>query len=300
MSVLILAKRNEDEYGTARLIESFSKRGIKTEISNPENFDIVIGTDIGNSLKYNGKCIEPPKLVLTRTGSGTNGFITALIRQFEEAGVACINSSKSIEIAKDKLRTNQLLVKNNIPIPNTMLVRFPVDIEIVNDNIGWPCIVKVITGSHGDGVYLCEKKRDFYKLMEFINSLKTRKTLIVQEYVNERPGEDLRVLVIGGKVVGAMKRIAPDGDFRANISAGGHGEIFKVTEEIENIASETARVCGLHIAGIDLLFDKNGFKVCEANSAPGFLGFEKYCEVDVADQIVDYIESKLQETMSVK
>jgi RimK family alpha-L-glutamate ligase len=293
MSVLILTKRNEAEYETNRLIESFDKHGIKTTIANPENFDIIIGTDIGNSLKYKGKCIEPPKLVLTRTGSGTNGFITSLIRQFEESGVCCINGSKSIEVAKDKLRTNQLLAKNNIPIPNTMLVRFPVDVEIVDKNIGWPCVVKVITGSHGDGVYLCEKKRDFKKLMEFIDSLKTRETLIVQEYINERPGEDLRVLVIGGKVVGAMKRTAPDGDFRANISAGGYGEAFEVTEEIDYIARETARVCGLHIAGIDLLFDKTGFKVCEANSAPGFSGFEKYCDFDVADQITDYIKFKL-------
>jgi len=109
-----------------------------------------------------------------------------------------------------------------------------------------------------------------------------------------RPGEDLRVLVIGGKVIGAMKRTAPEGDFRANITAGGTGENFSVTEEIDFIARETAKVLGLDIAGVDLLFDENGFRVCEANSNPGFLGFEKYCSIDVADLLTEYIKFKIQ------
>jgi gamma-F420-2:alpha-L-glutamate ligase len=293
MSVLILTKRALDEYENSRLVDSFEKHGIPVSIANPEHFDIVIGSDLGNELLYQGNRFSKPKLVLTRTGSGSGSFVTSLIQQFQESGVICINDANGIEIAKNKLRTNQLLAKNNISIPNTMLVRFPVDVEIVDQNIGWPCVVKVITGSYGNGVYLCEKRRDFKKLMEFIDSLRTRQTLIVQEYVNARPGEDLRVLVIGGKVIGAMRRKAPEGDFRANISAGGSGEPFEITEEIDYIARETARVCGLHIAGIDLLFDDNGFKVCEANSAPGFLGFEKFCNFDVADAIVDYVKFKL-------
>ena len=129
--------------------------------------------------------------------------------------------------------------------------------------------------------------------MELIDSLKSQKTLILQEYVNTNPGEDLRVFVIGGKIIGAMKRIAVDGDFRANISNGGRGEPFPVTSEIEFIARETARVCNLHIGGIDLLFDKDGFKICEANSAPGFAGFEQFCKIDIAEEIVRYIKFKL-------
>jgi glutathione synthase/RimK-type ligase-like ATP-grasp enzyme len=174
-----------------------------------------------------------------------------------------------------------------------MVVKYPVDESIVKDRIGFPCVVKVVTGSYGKGVYLCEKRRDFSKLMEFIRSLGTSKTLIVQEYLGLKPGEDLRVLVIGGKVIGAMKRIGPDGDFRANITNGGTGEKFELTDEIDFIARETARVLNLHIAGVDLLFDDRGFRVCEANSAPGFKGFETYCEVNVADLIADYISYKL-------
>jgi RimK family alpha-L-glutamate ligase len=107
-------------------------------------------------------------------------------------------------------------------------------------------------------------------------------------------GEDLRVLVIGGKVIGAMKRSAPAGDFRANITNGGRGELFEVTDEIEFIARETAKTLGLDIAGVDLLFDQRGFRVCEANSNPGFSGFEKYCDTDVADSITEYIKFKIQ------
>jgi RimK family alpha-L-glutamate ligase len=175
-----------------------------------------------------------------------------------------------------------------------MMVRFPIDEKLVKDNIGFPCVVKVVTGSYGEGVYLCERQRDFRKLMEFVDNLGNKKTMIVQEYMGFRPGEDLRVLVIGGKVIGAMKRTAPEGDFRANITAGGTGENFPVTEEIEFIARETAKVLGLDIAGVDLLFDENGFRVCEANSNPGFLGFEKYCGIDVADLLTDYIKFKIQ------
>ena len=129
--------------------------------------------------------------------------------------------------------------------------------------------------------------------MEFIETLKSSKTLIVQEYMGDRPGEDLRVLVVGGKVIGAMKRTAPEGDFRANISNGGTGDLYPVTDEIEYIARETAKVLNLDIAGIDLLFDHRGFRVCEANSNPGFSGFETYCNIDVADVITDYIKFRL-------
>jgi RimK family alpha-L-glutamate ligase len=175
-----------------------------------------------------------------------------------------------------------------------MMVRFPIDENLIKNNIGFPCVVKVVTGSYGEGVYLCERHRDFKKLMEFVDNLGNKKTMIVQEYMGTRPGEDLRVLVIGGKVIGAMKRTAPEGDFRANISGGGTGEGYPLTDKIEFLARETAKVLGLDIAGIDLLFDKDGFCVCEANSNPGFSGFEKYCGVDIADQLTDYVKFKIQ------
>jgi RimK family alpha-L-glutamate ligase len=217
-----------------------------------------------------------------------------VLRHFEQAGVIVINSSTAIETAKNKMLTSQVLSRSGIAIPNTMMVRFPVDDKLIEKNIGYPCIIKVVTGSYGAGVYLCEKKRDYKKIIEFVESLGNKKTLLVQEYLGERPGEDLRVLVIGGKVIGAMKRTAPEGDFRANITGGGTGQGFEVTPEIDYIARETARALGLTIGGIDLLFDSRGFRVCEANSNPGFSGFEKYCGVDVADLITEYIKYRVK------
>jgi len=293
MSILILSKRDEGEYENRRLVESLADLGIPATIYHPDKFDVVVGKGTGYGIKYNGDEFEMPDLVLTRTGSGTTDFITAIVRQFEEEHIRCINSSLSVEIAKDKMRSHQLLASHGLPIPNTMLVRFPVEVDIVNNMIGWPCVVKVISGSYGEGIYLCENKSAFKKMMEFVDNLKTPKTLLVQEYVDSKPGEDLRVLVVGGKVIGAMKRHAPEGDFRANISNGGYGEPFEVTSEIDYLAREAARICGLEIAGIDLLFDNDGYKICEANSAPGFEGFEKYCGIDVAAQIAEYIKYKV-------
>jgi RimK family alpha-L-glutamate ligase len=253
-----------------------------------------VDRDIHKGIKYKGEDLELPKLVLVRIGAGILPFQLAVIRHFEQAGIPCINGSLPIEIVKDKLRSSQILSQAGLAIPNTMMVRMPIDDGLVEKNIGFPCVVKVVTGSYGEGVYLCEKKRDYKKLMEFIDNIGNKKTMIVQEYLNERVGEDLRVLVIGGKVIGAMKRTAPDGDFRANITAGGTGENFPLTEEIEYLARETARALNLDIAGIDLLFDPRGFRVCEANSNPGFLGFEKYCGIDVADILTEYIKFRIQ------
>jgi len=293
MDVWIFSRNSEIDYENKRLIETFTKKNITSKVVEPSYFDIIVNTNIKNSILYNGQLVELPKIVLVRTGAETNNFMLAVLRQLDKAGVICINEADSIETASDKLKTSQILSQHNISIPNTMMVKHPIDSTIVKNRIGFPCVVKVITGTQGIGVYLCEKRRDFNKLMEFIHNVGISKTLLVQEYIGLNPGEDIRVLVIGGKVIGAMKRTAPKGDFRANISNGGTGEKFDVTPEIDFIARETARVLNLHIAGIDLLFHNDGFVVCEANTAPGFKGFEKYCDVDIAELIVEYIDYKL-------
>ena len=295
MTVQILSKQERNEYETNRLVESFASKGIEARAVHPDNFDLIVDHDLKQGIKYQAQEIEMPKMVLVRLGAGILPFQLAVLRQFEQGGIPCVNTSESINIVRDKLRTSQILAQHNIPTPKTMMVRYPIDLGLVETHIGFPCVVKLVTGSYGEGVYLCERKRDYKKLMEFIDTLgANKKTMIVQEYLGERVGEDLRVLVIGGKVIGAMKRTAPEGDFRANITNGGSGERFEVTEEIEYIARETAKVLNLDIAGVDLLFDSRGFRVCEANSNPGFSGFEKYCGVDVADSITEYVKFKIQ------
>jgi RimK family alpha-L-glutamate ligase len=174
-----------------------------------------------------------------------------------------------------------------------MLVHFPITNDLIATHIGFPCVIKVLVGSFGEGVYLCHSETEYKKLIEFLKNLDNDKKLLVQEFINDQPGEDLRVIVVGNKVIGAMKRTAPPNDFRANITIGGTGESFPVTAEIESIALATAQALGLEIAGIDLLFDKRGFRVCEANSNPGFNGFDHYCNTDVASEIVSYVIKRL-------
>jgi gamma-F420-2:alpha-L-glutamate ligase len=291
--VWILSKRDDTEYENRRLLDSFDSISIAARLVLPDQFDLVVDRNNLTDIWLDGERAGLPKAVLVRTGSGSNYFNFAIMRQLENLGVPVINNSSAINRVKDKLETSQQLAKHGIPIPKTMLVRWPISVDIVDQEIGWPCVVKIITGSHGKGVYLCQGKKQFDDLMELIKSLDSRKTLIIQEFISAKPGTDLRVWVVGGKVIGAMQRTAPQNDFRANITGGGTGAPFEITEEIEFIARETAKIMDLDIAGVDLLFDHNGLKVCEANSAPGFEGFERYCSMDIAKAITDYIAFKI-------
>jgi len=290
--IWILSRKNDEEYENRRLLESFSTQNIDSILVHPDTLDLVANRKDLPNVWLDGKRVEMPKAVLARTGSGSNYFCLAAMRQLENIGIPVINSSASINRVKDKLETSQLLARHGIPIPKTMLVRWPINEDIVDNEIGWPCVVKVITGSHGKGVYLCKDRNSFAELMELINSLSTNKSIIIQEYIGYRVGTDLRVWVVGGKVIGAMQRTSAN-DFRANISNGGTGEPYILTPEIEFISRETARILDLDIAGVDLLFDKDGFKVCEANSSPQFFGIETYCNMDAARAIVDYINFRM-------
>ena len=281
-------------YENTKLLDCLERNGINGRVLEPKYFDIIVSRSTHKSIRYKGEKIDMPDLVLSRTGSGTNYFTLAVMRQIEKFGIPVINDSESISKVSDKLLTSQLLVKENLPIPKTILVNGDVDVELVEREIGFPCVVKATSGSKGKTVHLCETKKDFTSLMALLSSIALKKVLIIQEFVDAAPGTDLRVWVIGGKTVVAMKRSSGNGDFRANISAGGTGEHFEMTEEIDYLARETARVLGLQIAGIDLLFDKDGYKICEANSSPGFSGLDQYCNEDMSQRIVDYVKLKIQ------
>ena len=292
MTILLLTKQKSG-YERKRLEESFADRNMNVLVSHPNKFDIVLTNQVSQSVKHEGKDFPWPELVLTRGGAGENNFNLALLREFEQALVPVVNTANSIEMARDKIRSGQLLANNGLSVPKTMMFRFPVDYDLVEKEIGFPCVVKVVTGSQGNGVYLCDSRKEFKKLMGIAIGMGNKKTLLVQEYLGERIGEDLRVLVIGGKVIGAMRRIS-NNDFRANISQGGRGEPFPVTEEIDFLSRESSRLLGLDITGVDLLFNNGKFSICEVNSNPGFRGFETYCNVNVADAITEYVKFKTQ------
>lgn len=287
----------EEDHGVQRLLAAAKHKGIKLFVYNPEQFELVVTRDDRKSILLNGHPTPLPDFLIPRMGSNTTYFGLAIIRQLERLGVYSCNSSETIEIVKDKLQMHQLLAQSNLPTPKTMLVKFPIDIELVRQEIGFPVIIKNITGTEGAGIYLCDSDEKFTDLMELIYSNNPKANIILQEFVVTSHGKDLRVFVLGGRVIGCMKRSSTK-SFKANFSRGGTVEPFTLSPEIEWLATETARLVNLDIAGIDLLFDKNGYKICEANSSPGFKGLELVVGENIAEQILDYIMVKISGKIS--
>lgn len=284
----------EKDFETQMLVEKFHKHRIKSAVYQPKNFDIITSRKSHKSIRYQGSRIDLPDAVLVRTGAGTNYFTLALLRQLENFDIPIINNSQSILHSRDKMISSQILAKAKLPTPRTMLVSHPINIDIVEQEIGFPCVVKLVTGSQGKGVYLCKDKDMFINFMDLTDNLKSKKTLIIQEFINSGELFDLRVWVIGGRTAAAMKRIPPKGDFKANISRGGVGENYVLNDEISELASKTAKAFELEITGVDLLFNGEKYLVCEANSSPGFEGIDKYCGTDMAEQMIKHIIKKYE------
>ncbi len=294
----ILHKSNGSEgrpesYSIRRFKETAAASGIEVKIVRPEQIDLIITGDDQKSVRLDGEVVPLPDFLLPRMGSGTTYFALAVIRQLERLRVKTFNKSSSIETVKDKLYTQHVLAASNLPFAKTMLVKFPVDVDLVEKVLDFPVVVKTISGSRGDGVFLSEDRSKFEDLMKLIRASKSNINLILQEFVSSSFGRDLRVITIGGRAVCCMKRSSTRGSFKANFSAGGSVEAFDLTPEIEWLASETSRVFDLDIAGIDLLFDGDHFKICEVNSSPGFKGMELCHSINVPREIFNYIRLRI-------
>ena len=281
-----------EAYETNRLIEEFQKQDIDIQLVDPNTIDIFVNKENKSSILVYGNSAPLPDFIFPRTGSGTTYHIKAVIRHFERMGVVVINTSDSIDNTKDKLYSHQILAQSNLDIPKTMLLRHPIDVDFVEKHIGFPVIVKTISGSYGRGVFLAETKKQFKQLLTMAELTKKSYNIIIQEFVKDTWGKDLRVLVVNGKVIGCMMRQSKDDDFRANISRGGEGIPYEVNEQIEWLSTESAKALDLDIAGVDLLFDNGGYKICEINSNPGFEGMETYTKKNIAEEIVQFIISK--------
>ena len=290
---MLVKDRFWESYETNRLIEEFQKQDIEIQLVDPTTVDIFVNKENKKSILVNGEPSDLPQFVFPRTGSGTTYYIKAVIRHFERMGVPVINSSDAIDNVKDKLYTHQILAQSNLDIPKTMLLRHPIDIDFVDKNIGFPVIVKKISGSYGRGVFLCEDKKQLRQLVTMAELTKKSYDIILQEFIKDTWGKDLRVFVVNDKVVGCMMRQATDDDFRANITRGGEGFPYEVNEQIEWLSSESSKALGLDIAGVDLLFQNGGYKICEVNSNPGFEGMENYTKKNIAGEIVSFIKLKL-------
>ena len=290
---MLVKDRFWESYETNRLIEEFQKQDIDVQLVDPTTVDIFVNKENRQSILVNGEPSDLPKFVFPRTGSGTTYYIKAVIRHFERMGVPVINTSDAIDNVKDKLYTHQILAQSNLDIPNTMLLRHPIDIDFVEKNIGFPVIVKKISGSYGRGVFLCEDKKQLNQLVTMAELTKKSYDIILQEFIKDTWGKDLRVFVVNNKVVGCMMRQATDDDFRANLSRGGEGFPYEVNEQIEWLSSESSKALNLDIAGVDLLFQNGGYKICEVNSNPGFEGMEMFTKKNIAGEIVSFIKLKL-------
>jgi len=295
MKLWMLSNRKSKEtYEADRFLEESEKQGIDFSVVYADEIDLLVSRDDRKSIRYQNDIVSLPDVLLPRTGSGTGAYNLSVLRQFERLNVPTLPNSDSIIAAKDKMYANQILAQAGLPIPKTMLTRFPCKADLVEKVVGFPCVLKVVTGSHGAGVYLCHTPKEFEDLSELISALDFKNSMIVQEYVRFSEGRDLRVIVIGGKVVGAMERRSTDGSFKANISRGGEGSPYELDDKLEMLAIQTAKVLDLDIAGVDLLFHEDGYRICEANSSPGFRGFETYLGINIPEKIFDYAKLRVK------
>jgi gamma-F420-2:alpha-L-glutamate ligase len=284
-----------NEYSLRRLHESAAAEGVNVHIYSPNQFKPVVSLGEQNSIYLCGKQTPLPDFVLVRMGSKIEYDGLSLIRHFQSLGIPIFNKPDSIEKVKDKLYTAQLLLKAGLPFPATMLGTESIDWQLVSEKIGFPLVLKTISGSKGEGVILCQNKEQISDLVPFINASHFNGNFILQQFISDSFGSDIRVFVVGNKAVAAMKRSASDGSFKANFSRGGHVENYPISQELSDLSIRIKDVFKLDLCGIDLLFHENGFMVCEVNSCPGFEGLESCTNTDVAREIFIHIKKELRQ-----
>lgn len=295
MNIWILIKKNPPKsYENLRYAEEADRqKGVNIEFVTEEEMEIIIDETGKKSIFMDGKPRGFPDVLFSRNGASTTYFQLAIIRHFENQGVFVINESKPIESSKDKMFSLQLLSQKNIPIPKTMLGKFPINYEAIEKIFSYPVVMKKLSGSQGKGTYLIRNREKLEEIEDLLSDTEKKFNFIFQEYIEESYGKDLRVWVLGGRALGAMKRTSTKG-FRANYSAGGTVEEFSLTPEIEWLAVEAARILGLEIAGVDLLFGKKGFLICEVNSNPGFEGFEEATGINIPQEVFQFLSLRLR------
>jgi gamma-F420-2:alpha-L-glutamate ligase len=274
-----------------RFQEVAAARGLELHVLDPHQFDLVVGPVRDWSVRYAHRQLDRPDFLMARTGAETDYFTLSVLRHFERRGVRLINGPAAIDVVADKLHTMQRLIRAGLPVPRTILGRFPIDADLVAHELGFPVIVKTLRGTRGTGVLKCEDREQFEDLAGLLATADARADFLFQQYVRASHGRDVRVLVVGGRVVAAMERRAAGGGFKSNVSLGGVGLAYQPPADMAELAVRAADVLQLDVAGIDILFDEEGYRICEANSAPGFQGLERACAVDVPTVVFDWIEA---------
>ena len=282
----------EDNYSTRRLVEEGEKRGHGVEIIDTTRCYMAINAT-SPEVYYDGKRLPRFDVVIPRIGASITSYGTAITRQFETLGTYCVNGAEGIASSRDKLYAHQLLARARIGMPTTAFAASPKDTSNLIGLVGTaPLIVKLLESTQGKGVVLAETKKAAESVIDAFRGLKA--SFLVQDFVKEAAGEDIRCLVIGGRVVAAMKRTGADGDFRSNLHRGGSAKVVRITKQERDVAVRAARTFGLGIAGVDLLRSSDGPKVLEVNSSPGLEGIETATGKNIASLLYDSIEKRVR------
>ena len=290
MKIGILS-RNPELYSTSRLFETAKQRGHDVSVINPLRCYMNI-TSHHPAIHYRGEKLEGFDAIIPRIGASITFYGTAVVRQFEMMGVYSLNESVAISRSRDKLRSLQLLARKGIGMPVTGFAhstKFTDD--LINMVGGPPLVVKMLEGTQGVGVVLAETQKASQSVIQALRSLKAN--ILVQEFIKESSGRDIRCWVIGSKVVAAMLRQGPEGEFRSNLHRGGKATKVRITPEERSTAVRASKIMGLRVAGVDLLRSNHGPVVMEVNSSPGLEGIEKTTGANIAGMVIDYLEKNV-------
>jgi len=289
MKIAILSNGNGN-YSTKRLRDVAKERGHKVKIIKYRECYASIEKS-NPTVSYRGEDLAGYDVIIPRIANSMTKYGTAIVRQLEMQGVYTVSSSLAITRSRDKLRSMQLLAKAGVGVPKTVFSRNPTDIDDLIDKLGGtPVIIKLARGTHGNGVVLAESKKAAKSVLQaFYLSNEDGTNILLQEFVKESAGTDIRAFVVGSRVVASMKRQSLDDDFRSNLHKGGEGTSVKLTEEENKMVIKAAKAMGLTVAGVDLMRSARGPLILEVNASPGF-GIEKVTNRDVTTPIIEYIE----------
>ncbi|MBW2473973.1 MAG: 30S ribosomal protein S6--L-glutamate ligase [Deltaproteobacteria bacterium] len=289
MKIAIIS-RNPKLYSPSRMVEEAEAKGHEVRVIDPLLCYMTIASQ-RPTIHYKGEELVGVDAIIPRIGASITFYGTAVVRQFEMMNVYSVNESVAISRTRDKLRSLQLLARKGIVLPVT---GFAHSTKYTNDLIklagGAPLVIKLLEGTHGIGVVLAETDKASESVIEAFRGLK--QNILVQEFIKEAGGADIRCLIIGDKVVAAMKRQGAEGEFRSNLHRGGNATIVRLTPEERLAAVRAAKIMGLNVAGVDLLRSNHGPVIMEVNSSPGLKGIEKATEKNVAGMIIDFIEKQ--------
>lgn len=289
MKIAILSNGNGN-YSTKRLVEEAKLRGHDVKVIKYRDCYASIERD-NPTVSYRGEDLGKYDAIIPRIASNMTRYGTAIVRQLEMQGVYTVSSSLAINRSRDKLRSMQVMAKAGVGIPKTVVSRNTMDIDDLIEKVGGtPVIIKLARGTHGNGVVLAETKKAAKSVLQalYLNN-EDGTNILLQEFVVESAGTDIRAFVVGGRVVASMKRQSLDDDFRSNLHKGGEGTIVKLTDEEKKAAIKAAKAMGLNVAGVDMMRSKSGPLILEVNASPGF-GIEKITGRNVASHIIEYVE----------